>query len=106
MTTVEAASQRDKALLRANEIRIGRAELHRQVKSGDLDLRQLILEPPEVLLTAKVYTLLTWMRGVGPDRARKALFGICGLTLPLGVAGAHTRKRVVATIDDLHRGRR
>lgn len=106
MTTVQAVSQREVALMRANFIRLGRADLRRQVKLGELDLRELIREPPDVLLTAKVFALLQWMPHVGPERARRALFGICGLTLPLGVTGGHTRRRIVEAIDDLHAGRR
>jgi hypothetical protein len=65
LALVRAKKQRDLALVRANHVRLVRADLKRQVKAGR-DLRALILDPPEVLLTADVFTLLQWLPRVGP----------------------------------------
>ena len=46
------------ALKRANEIRTRRARLKRDLKAGRAQIHGLLLDPPEYLLTAKVFDLL------------------------------------------------
>lgn len=109
MTTVDTGlqlSQQERALIRANHVRLGRAELKRQVKRKDVDLRTLITEPPEVMETATVFDVLQWLPRVGPERARRILFGVCGLTLTLGNTGGHTRARICQNIGVLYSGQR
>ena len=43
------------ALARANQIRIQRAQLKRDLKSGRISIRSLLLDPPEYVETAKVF---------------------------------------------------
>ena len=43
------------ALARANQIRIQRAQLKRDLKAGRLSIHALLLEPPEYVETAKVF---------------------------------------------------
>jgi len=50
--------QRMEALQRANDIRSRRAQLKRDLKAGRQPIHELLLEPPEYLLTAKVFDLL------------------------------------------------
>src|SRR5919202_6236737 len=51
-------TQRMDALRRANEIRTQRASLKRDLKAGRTQIHGLLLDPPEYLLTAKVFDLL------------------------------------------------
>jgi hypothetical protein len=51
-------NQRMDALARANQIRIKRAQLKRDLKSGRRSIHSLLLEPPEWVETAKVFDML------------------------------------------------
>jgi hypothetical protein len=51
-------TQRMDALKRANEIRTRRASLKRDLKAGRTQIHGLLLDPPEYVLTAKVFDLL------------------------------------------------
>src|SRR2546429_1139332 len=51
-------TQRMEALKRANEIRTRRARLKRDLKARRSQIQGLLLDPPEYLLTAKVFDLL------------------------------------------------
>lgn len=50
--------QNMQALARANEIRLGRAKLKRDIKSGRLAVTDVIANPPEPALTMPVMDLL------------------------------------------------
>lgn len=50
--------QRMDALQRANEIRTRRARLKRDLKAGRARLEPLVLDPPDYLLTARLFELL------------------------------------------------
>src|SRR5436853_2251833 len=50
--------QRMEALQRANDIRSRRAQLKRDLKAGRQPIHELLLSPPDYLLTAKVFDLL------------------------------------------------
>src|SRR5688500_19816775 len=58
-------TQRMDALQRANEIRTGRATLKRDLKAGRQQIHGLLLDPPEYLLTAKVFDRLLAGRRYG-----------------------------------------
>ena len=49
-------TQRMEALHRANEIRTRRAQLKRDLKGGRMSIHDLLLEPPEFVETAKVFS--------------------------------------------------
>ena len=57
-TPARSLDQRMEALQRANVIRIARAQLKRDLKSGDASISALLGDPPEWVLTAKVFDLL------------------------------------------------
>ena len=46
------------ALSRANHIRVRRAQLKRDLKAGRVRIGDLIADPPDEVLTAKVYDML------------------------------------------------
>lgn len=98
--TARQVEQRDTALQRANDIRLARAEIKRQVNRGELDLAALLIDPPEALLTAQVGDVLMYQHGVGWSRVKKILApGLgspgCGATTKLGSLGLKTRMRIV-----------
>jgi hypothetical protein len=57
-----------RALRQANEIRIGRARLKRELASGRARIEDIIAQPPKFVQTAKVYDLLLALPKVGPAR--------------------------------------
>ncbi|MGZ6640142.1 MAG: integration host factor, actinobacterial type [Solirubrobacteraceae bacterium] len=65
--------QRMDALGKANEVRAGRAQLKRDLKSGRVSLAALMLDPPPYLETAKVLEMLLALPGHGRVKATKIL---------------------------------
>lgn len=64
--------QRWTALDRANDVRSYRAQLKRDLKAGRVDFLDLLRDPPEMLLTAKVYEILLSVPKIGRVRVTKA----------------------------------
>ena len=62
-----------RALRQANQIRIGRAQLKKELASGRVRIEELLARPPEVAKTAKVYDLLVALPKIGPVRAARSL---------------------------------
>lgn len=62
-----------RALARANEVRLARAELKRQVLAGRLEAAEVILEVPWAAETMAVSDLLLSQRRWGHTRVRKLL---------------------------------
>lgn len=65
--------QRMDALEHANDIRIRRARLKRQIKTGEKRLEDVLPDPPEWLGTAKVYDLLMVVPGFGAVKVNRLL---------------------------------
>src|ERR1700751_286925 len=65
--------QRMEALQRANHIRSRRAQLKRDLKAGRQPIHELLLEPPDYLLTAKVFDLLLAVPKYGRVKVNKIL---------------------------------
>jgi hypothetical protein len=65
--------QRLQALERANEIRLARAELKRQLADGELSAAEVILAPPSAAMSWAVGELLMSQRRWGSTRCRKFL---------------------------------
>jgi len=69
------APQHLQALSKANEVRLARAEVKRSVAAGRTRAAQLILDPPEILLSARhpilLAEVLTWQHQWGRARAVK-----------------------------------
>ena len=66
-------TQRMDALKRANEIRTRRARLKRDLKAGRAQIHGLLLDPPEYLLTAKVFDLLLAVPKYGRVKVNRIL---------------------------------
>jgi hypothetical protein len=65
--------QRMTALEHANEIRMARAQLKRELKAGRVTIHALIATPPEYLETAKVFDLLMAVPKYGRVKVNKIL---------------------------------
>ncbi len=65
--------QRLRALERANEIRLARAELKRRIAEGDISAAEVILDPPCAAGSWEVGELLMSQRRWGSSRCRKFL---------------------------------
>ena len=66
-------TQRMDALRRANEIRTERARLKRELKAGRVQVQGLLLDPPDYLLTAKVFDLLLAVPKYGRVKVNRVL---------------------------------
>jgi hypothetical protein len=62
-----------RALQRANEVRLARAELKRRIATGDSDVAEVLLECPWEAASMPVADLLTSQRRWGQTRCRKFL---------------------------------
>jgi hypothetical protein len=65
--------QRLRALERANEIRLARAELKRRIADGDTSAAEVILSPPCAAMSWAIGDLLMSQRRWGTTRCRKFL---------------------------------
>ena len=65
--------QRLRALERANEIRLARAELKRRIAEGDISAAEVILVPPCAALSWSIGDLLLSQHRWGSSRCRKFL---------------------------------
>lgn len=74
--TVLGGSQQMRALQRANEVRVARADLKRRVARGTISAADVILHPPEQIESMGVGELLISQRQWGHSRCRKILTAI------------------------------
>lgn len=95
MTMVETP-QHVRALGRANEVRIARAELKRMVKAGEREARSVVLDPPWEARTMKVFDLLCAQRLWGPKRARALLARLVIPESRMLVALTDRQRRILA----------
>ena len=71
--TIAPAPQHLRALHRANEVRLARAELKRRVAEGEVSAGEVILEAPWEARSMAVADLLMSQRRWGHQRCRKVL---------------------------------
>lgn len=84
--------QRRQALMRANEIRSRRAQLKRDLKAGRVQILNLLRDPPQYLLTAKVYDMLLHVPKFGRVKANRVL-KTCRISHSKTFAGLSDRQR-------------
>ncbi len=65
--------ERRNALEEANRVRFARARTKRELKSGELNVYDLLMEPSEELKGAKVEEMLLSMRGMGRIKVMRLL---------------------------------
>jgi hypothetical protein len=100
MTADQATIQSMEALLRANEVRINRADDKKKIRAGVLDARTILRDPPSHWQTAKVIDLLLAMPRVGRSKAGRWLhLERISPTRPLNLFTEHQRSRLCRHLD-------
>jgi hypothetical protein len=84
--------QRMEALRRANDIRSQRAQLKRDLKAGKAKIQTLLLDPPEYVLTAKVFDMLIAVPKYGRVKANRVL-NQCRISPSKTIGGLSERQR-------------
>jgi len=72
--TMIPAPQRMRALERANEVRLARAELKRRIAYGEMSVADILQNPPQEARSWAIGELLMSQRRWGSTRCRKFLF--------------------------------
>ena len=83
---------RMEALQRANEIRSLRAQLKRDLKAGAVSLVDIISDPPDYVLTAKVFDMLMAVPKYGKVKATRYL-NHCRIAQGKTIGGLSDRQR-------------
>ena len=92
MAPERSLNQRMDALARANQIRIKRAQLKRDLKAGRLSIHSLLLNPPEYVETAKVFDMLLAVPKYGRVKVNKIL-AHCRIAPSKTIGGLSERQR-------------
>src|SRR4051812_23055548 len=89
---VRSLDQRMEALKRANDIRVRRAQLKKDLKSGDARIQDILQDPPEFVSTAKVFDMLLAVPKFGRVKAARFL-NLCRISQSKTVGGLSDRQR-------------
>jgi hypothetical protein len=84
--------QRMEALRRANEIRVRRAQLKKDLKTGTVQIETILADPPEYVETAKVFDMLMAVPKFGRVKAGRFL-NQCRISQSKTVGGLSERQR-------------
>ena len=84
--------QRMEALKRANDIRTARAKLKKDLKAGRSNIHAVLLDPPEYVMTAKVFDMLLAVPKYGRVKANKIL-QTCRISPSKTIGGLSDRQR-------------
>ena len=84
--------QRMKALRKANGIRSQRAQLKRDLKGGKAKIEQLLLDPPDYVLSAKAFDMILAVPKYGRVKANKILTQ-CRISPSKTIGGLSERQR-------------
>ena len=84
--------QRMEALRRANEIRSKRAQLKKDLKAGRASITEIISDPPEFVLTAKVFDMHMAVPKYGKVKATRFL-NHCRISQGKTIGGLSDRQR-------------
>lgn len=102
MSAGEGFSQSHAALCKANHVRTARRQIKAELAAGERSLVDLFLDPPEEVLTAKAFDVLTWMPGIGPTRARKLLmhpYTVASPQVRVGHLSMSTRQKLCGRLE-------
>ena len=80
------------ALKRANDIRVRRAKLKKDLKDGRVQVESILLDPPEYVETAKVFDILMAVPKFGRVKAARFL-NTCRISQSKTVGGLSERQR-------------
>ena len=89
---VRSLDQRMEALKRANDIRVRRAQLKKDLKLGRASIEQILNDPPEFVSTAKVFDMLMAVPKFGRVKAARFL-NTCRISQSKRVGGLSERQR-------------
>ena len=89
---VRSLDQRMEALKRANDIRVRRAQLKKDLKLGRVQIEQILDAPPEYVSTAKVFDMLMAVPKFGRVKAARFL-NQCRISQSKTVGGLSERQR-------------
>ena len=89
---LRSLDQRMEALKRANNIRVRRAKLKKDLKDGDVQIESILLDPPEYVSTAKVFDMLMAVPKFGRVKAAR-LLNHCRISQSKTVGGLSERQR-------------
>jgi hypothetical protein len=84
--------QRMEALRRANDIRSARAQMKRDLKAGKTKIQTLLRDPPEYVLTAKVFDMLLAVPKYGRVKTNRIL-NQCRISPSKTIGGLSERQR-------------
>jgi S13-like H2TH domain len=84
--------QRMEALKRANDIRVRRAQLKKDLKDGRIQIEEVLRDPPEYVETAKVFDMLMAVPKFGRVKATR-LLNQCRISQSKTVGGLSERQR-------------
>ena len=84
--------QRMEALKRANDIRVRRAKLKKDLKEGHVKIETILNSPPEYVSTAKVFDILMAVPKFGRVKAARFL-NQCRISQSKTVGGLSDRQR-------------
>ena len=84
--------QRMDALKRANDVRVKRAQLKKDLKEGKVRIEQILGNPPEYVSTAKVIDILMAVPKFGRVKAARFL-NTCRISQSKTVGGLSDRQR-------------
>ena len=84
--------QRMEALQRANDIRVRRAQLKKDLKDGRTHIETILLDPPEYVSTAKVFDMLMAVPKYGKVKATRFL-NTCRISQGKTIGGLSDRQR-------------
>ena len=84
--------QRMEALKRANDIRVRRAKLKKDLKDGQVQIEQILTDPPDYVSTAKVFDILMAVPKFGRVKAARFL-NQCRISQAKTVGGLSERQR-------------
>jgi hypothetical protein len=89
---LRSLDQRMDALRRANDIRVRRAQLKKDLKSGAAHIEEILKNPPEYVSTAKVFDMLMAVPKFGRVKAARFL-NQCRISQSKTVGGLSDRQR-------------
>jgi hypothetical protein len=89
---LRSLDQRMEALRRANEIRVKRAQLKKDLKAGTVQIEEILRNPPEYVETAKVFDILMAVPKFGRVKAARFL-NQCRISQSKTVGGLSDRQR-------------
>jgi hypothetical protein len=84
--------QRMEALKRANDIRTARAKLKKDLKASRASIHTILLDPPEYVLTAKVFDMLLAVPKYGRVKTNRIL-NQCRISPSKTIGGLSERQR-------------